>query len=145
MGNQVTANRNFARYLAVTEVNTALADGHFRKGRKLIPTLQLRRKLAHYMMENTIGGDTVDSGRPRRSTCNPSIVACTLLKVKKYEGSYDRKAKKFKKVKQEYQKQRCASFKTCNQWTRSFYKCTLGLFLCNGCFVKHKVEAVINA
>ena len=25
-------NRNFAWYLAVTEVNTALADGHFRKG-----------------------------------------------------------------------------------------------------------------
>ena len=26
-----------------------------------------------------------------------------------------------------------------------FCKCTLGLFLCNGCFVEHKVEAVINA
>ena len=32
-------NRNFAWYLAVTKVNTALADGHFRKGGKLIPTL----------------------------------------------------------------------------------------------------------
>ena len=91
-----------------------------------------------------LGGDTVDYGRPRRSTCTTSIVACTLLKVKKHEGSYDRKAKKFKKIKQEYQKQRCANFKTCNQWTRRFFKCTLGLFLCNGCFVEHKVEAVIN-
>ena len=43
-------DRNFAWYLAVTEVNRALADGHFRKGRKLIPTLQLRRKLSHEMM-----------------------------------------------------------------------------------------------
>ena len=112
--------RNFSWYLAVTKVNTALADGHFCKGGQLIPTLQFRRKLTHEMMENTIGVDTMDYGRPRRSTCNPAIVPCTLLKVKKHEGSYHQKAKKIKKFKQEYQKQRCANFKTCNQWTRSF-------------------------
>ena len=49
------------------------------------------------MTENDIGGDTVDSGRTRRSTYTPYIVACKLLKVKKHEGSYDRKAKKIKK------------------------------------------------
>ena len=32
-------DRKFAWYLAVTEVNTALADGHFRKGGQLIPNL----------------------------------------------------------------------------------------------------------
>ena len=62
-------------------------------------------------MENTIGVDNVDSGSPRRSTCTPAIVACTLMKVKKYEGGYNRKAKEFKKVNQEYQKQVCANFK----------------------------------
>ena len=110
-----------------------------------MPTLQLIRKLEHEMMEKNIGGGTVDSGMPRKTTGTPYIVACTLLKVKKHEGSYDRKGKKNQKVKQEYQKQRCANFKTCNKWTRSFYKFSLGLFLCNGLFVKHKVEAVINA
>ena len=78
-------------------MNTALADEHFRKGGKLISNLQYRRKLAHEMMDNNIGGDTVDSGRPRRTACTPYIFACTLLKVKKHEGSYDRKAKKSKK------------------------------------------------
>ena len=68
----------------------------------MIPTLQFRRKPAHEMTENNIGGDTVDSGRSIRTTCTPYIVACMLLKVKNHEGSYDRKAKKFKKVKQEY-------------------------------------------
>ena len=63
-------------------MDTALADGHFRKGGKVIPNLQFRRKLPHDMMENIIGGDTVDSGRPRRTTCTPYIVSCTLLKVK---------------------------------------------------------------
>ena len=90
-------NRNFVWYLTVTEVNTILADGHFRKGGKFIPNLQFRRKLAHEMMENTIGGETVDYGRPRGSAATPYIVACTLLKVKNHEGSYNRKAKKFKK------------------------------------------------
>ena len=36
-------DRSFAWYLAVTEVNKALADGHFHKGGKLIPTLKFRR------------------------------------------------------------------------------------------------------
>ena len=63
----------------------------------MIPTLQFLRKLAHEMMVTTIGVDTVNYGRPRRSTCTPNIVACTLLKVKKNEGRYDRKAKKLKK------------------------------------------------
>ena len=90
-------DRNFACYLAVTEVNTELADGHFRKGGRFIPTFQLRRKILHEMMENTIGVDTVNFGRPRRSTCTAAIVSCTLLKVKNHEGSYNIKAKKNKK------------------------------------------------
>ena len=74
-------------------MNTALADGHFRKGETLIPTLQFRRKLAHEMMDNNLRGDIVDYGRPIRSACTPSIVAFTLIKVKKHEGSNDKKEK----------------------------------------------------
>ena len=48
--NTIWTNRNFAWYLAVTEVNTALADGHFRKGGKLITTLHFHRKFAHEIM-----------------------------------------------------------------------------------------------
>ena len=49
------SDRKSAWYLAVTGVNTALADGHFHKGRKLIQTLKFRRKFAHEIMENSIG------------------------------------------------------------------------------------------
>ena len=80
-------------------MNTALADGHFRKGRKLIPTFQFRKKLAHEMMDNTIAVDTVDSGRMRRSTFTPDIVPFKLLKVKNHEGTYEKKGQKSKKVK----------------------------------------------
>ena len=73
-----------------------MADGHFHKYGKLIPTFQFRRKLVHDMMYNTIGVDTVDFGRPRRSTYTPAIVNYKLQKVKKYEGNYNKKAKKSK-------------------------------------------------
>ena len=77
----------------MTEVNTSLADGHFHKGGQLIPTLQFRRKLAHEMMDTTIGADTLDSGRPIRSSRTLAIVTCNLLKVKKHEGSYKKRQK----------------------------------------------------
>ena len=48
-------DRNFKWYLAVTEVNMALVDGHFCKGGKLTPTLKFHRKLTHYMMEKPSG------------------------------------------------------------------------------------------
>ena len=91
-------DRNFICYLDVTEVNTALADGHFCKGGKLVPTLQFHRKLAHDMIENTIGVDTVYSGRHRRSTCKPDIVPCKLQKVKKARRELQKKDKKIQKV-----------------------------------------------
>ena len=83
--------------MAVTEVNTALAYGHFCKGGKLIPTLQFRRKLVHEMMESTIGVETLDYGRLKRSRYTPTIVPCKFHKVKNHEGSYKKKAKKTKK------------------------------------------------
>ena len=86
-------DRNSAWYLAVTEVNTALADGHFRKDGKLIPNFQFRRKLEHEMMENTIGVDTVDYEMPKRSTWTSAIALCKLQKFKNNEGSYDKRQK----------------------------------------------------
>ena len=80
----------------MTEVNTALAYGHFCKGGKLITTLQFHRKLAHEMMESTIGVNNMDSGRLKRSTCTPDIVPCGIQKVKKHKGGYGKKAKKSK-------------------------------------------------
>ena len=78
----------------MTEVNTALADGHFRKDGQMIPTLQFPRTLVHEMMENTIGVDTVDYGSPMRSTCTPDIVPFKLLKVKIMKEATTKRQKK---------------------------------------------------
>ena len=77
-------------------MNTELSDGHINKGRKLIPNLQFCRKLAHEVMDNTIRVDTVDYGKPRRSTFTPDLVPCKLQKIKNHEGSYGKKAKRSK-------------------------------------------------
>ena len=77
-------------------MNTALADGRFLKGRKLIPTLQFRRKLAHEMTENTISVETMYYGRPGRSTRTSAIVIFKFKKVKNNEGGYDKKSKESK-------------------------------------------------
>ena len=77
--------------MAVTEANIALLDGNLRKGRQMIPTLQFCRKLAHEMMYNNIGMDTVDYGRTKRSSCTILIFPCRLMMVKNNEGSYDKK------------------------------------------------------
>ena len=96
-------------------------------------------------MENTIGVNTVYYGSPRRSTCTADIVYCTLLKVKKNEGSYDRKAKNSKKSNMNIKNRDAPSLKITTNGLEVFVTNTFGLFLCNGCFVEHKVEAVINA
>ena len=83
--------RNFTWYLAVTEVNTALAYGQFHKGGKFIPNFQFHRKFAHDIMENTIVVKIMDSVRSRRLTCTPTIVPCKLQKAKNHEGRYDKK------------------------------------------------------
>ena len=76
----------------MTEANTALSDGN----------LQFRRKIEHEMMENTIGVYTVDYVSSRKSKCTRAIVPFTIMKVKKHEGIHNKKAKKFKTVKQEH-------------------------------------------
>jgi hypothetical protein len=54
MGYQVLAGSQLFRYLAASEVNTALAAGHMQNDGNVTPTLEFRRALAKEMLENTI-------------------------------------------------------------------------------------------
>ena len=95
------------------------------------------------LCRTTLGGDAVDFLIPRRSTFIPSIVACTILKVKNYEGSYDRKAKKFKKVKQEYQKQICANFKIATNGLEVFFNTPWDSFCAMDVFSNKKLRLLL--
>jgi hypothetical protein len=61
-------HRNFAWYLAASEVNMALASGHLQNSGVLLPTLEFRGALAKECLENTTRMEEGDTGRPRRNT-----------------------------------------------------------------------------
>ena len=48
-------DRNFAWYLAVLEVNTDIASGHFKNDGVVQPSLDFWRGLATKCLENTVG------------------------------------------------------------------------------------------
>lgn len=137
------ADRNFAWYLAVSMVNANLAHGHFQNNGEVVPTLQFRRQLAQELLDNTIGREDMDhdeDGRPIRSCrMTRARVPCLLVTLKHYQGTYNAHKKKFHKVKQKYQKQRCLNYSVCYKTVRTYCNCTKGLFLCVGCFGNHKV------
>jgi hypothetical protein len=137
-------DRNFAWYLAASEVNAALASGHLQHGGNLLPSLEFRRALAKECLENTIGIDEGDIGRPRRHLAMPTRVECEMVTVKHFCGMWDSSSKKWKKTRQKYQKQRCSNHSNCNKMTRTYCKCTKGLFLCAGCFTDHKLDVLMN-
>jgi hypothetical protein len=138
-------DRNFAWYLAALEVNTALASGHMQKGGGvLLPTLEFRRALAKECMENTIGIEEGDIGRPIRQLTMPIPVQCQMITVKHFCGMWDSSGNKWKKTRQKYQKQRCTNHTICKKMTRAYCLCTKGLFLCATCFPDHKLEVLMN-
>ena len=48
-------------------------------------------------------------------------------------------SKKWSKVKQKYQEQRCMNYPEYKNRVRTFCICNRGVFLCNECFVEHKI------
>jgi len=129
-------DRNFAWFLAVTEVNANHARGYF--GGQTLPQLEYRRKLAWEMMNNTIGlevgGQQTEVGRNLRRRS----VEHQLVKLEKHRGAWNGAQKKFKKVKSQYQQQSCRNFTECRKQTRTYCKCSKGMFLCVQCFADHK-------
>ena len=138
-------DRNFAWYVAVTEVNAALVHGHMQNGGKIIPQLEFRRALAKEMLTNNVGRDPESPSRPMRSSRYPRKAECELVTIAHFSGAYDHAKKKFKKTKQKYQKFRCCNFKTCKKMTQTYCKCSLGAFVCVGCFANHRINKVVNS
>ena len=87
-------DRNFDWYLAASEVNADIAMGHFQNGGVLQPSLDFRRGLAKECLENTIGLDPGDIGRPQRGCTIPAGLECQLVSVSHYCGMWDGGSKK---------------------------------------------------
>ena len=90
----------------MTEVNTALASGHFQNGVDIMPTLAFRRQLEIHCMKNNIVTEPDDIVRPIRAFRGPQIVECKLKKVSNSCGKWLAREKN-KGYKHKYQKQHC--------------------------------------
>ena len=90
-------DRNFTWYLAVSEVNTDLASGQFQNYVVVKPSLYFWRDLAIECLENTIGFELGQNGRPKRTSRLPIHVPFDKSTVKHNGGMWDPSKKKGKK------------------------------------------------
>ena len=70
------------------EVITALASGNFQNGGNIMPTLDFWRHLAIQCMENTIGTEPGDIGRPMWAFRRPQTVKYNMEKVANYHRKW---------------------------------------------------------
>jgi hypothetical protein len=126
-------DRNFAWFLAVTEVNTNLARGYF--GGQTLPQLVFRKKLAWEMINYNLEGNAgeEDARMSLRSSRNHELIS-----LKPFQDRWCAKTKKFQMVKAKYQQQRCYNYATCKKQVRTYCRCSKGLFLCVECYGEHK-------
>jgi Transposase IS4 len=129
-------DRNFAWFLAVTEVNTNLARGYFGGGETL-SQLDFRKKLALEMMNSAMTTATVGEGDSSPRNLRLRKRKHDLISLKRFEGGWCAETKKFRRVKSPYQQQRCKNWKVCKKQVRAYCRCSPGLFLCIGCFAEH--------
>ena len=85
-GTNFLPDRNFAWYHALSEVNTALASGHFQNYGVVQLSLDFLRYLEIKCLENTIGVELGENGRPNRTYKLPTYVPCEKITVKNHGG-----------------------------------------------------------
>ena len=73
----------------VLEVNTALASGHFQNDGLVQPILDFQRALAIECLNNTIGAELGDNGRPNQTSKIPMYVPCEKITIKQHGGMWD--------------------------------------------------------
>ena len=81
-------DREFAWYLVVTELNTALASGHFQNDGVVKPSLDFWRALLIYCLDNTIGFELWDNVQPNRTYKIPIYFPCERITVKHHGGMW---------------------------------------------------------
>ena len=85
-GTKFWPNHNFAWYLAVSEVNTALVSGRFQNDGLVQPNLDFWVYLAIECLDNTIVIELGENGIPKRTSKIPIYVPCEKITVKHHVG-----------------------------------------------------------
>ena len=98
-------DHNLAWYLAVSEVNTALASVHFKNDGVLQPSTYFWRALEIECIENTIGFELGENGQPKTTSKIPIYAPSEKIIAKHHGGMWD-----LKKNQKNHQNQRCQNY-----------------------------------
>ena len=124
-------NRVFAFLLAVTEINTMLVMEMLR-GVKHPPTLEFRRRLSRELIYNPyIDQDEGDLRKSKRSLGEVTHTLLSIPRKKKFRGS------QLVPSKCNYPQVTCIGK---HRKTRSYCKCSPGVYRCSDCFAEHILE-----
>ena len=72
---------NFAWYLDVSEVNTAIASGHFKHYGLVQPSVEFQRALTIYCLDNTTSVELGDNLRSERACVMTKFIPCKQVTV----------------------------------------------------------------
>jgi hypothetical protein len=125
-------DRNFAHYIALSEVNTNLAWAYFR-GEDKEHQLRFRKQLAKEMLVNSlIDTSSVAKGKAKRKR----KVEHTLVTAPLFTGSWNSSEKRWNKVAAKYQQHTCSATR-CKRQIRTYCNCDKSTFFCTDHFVEH--------
>ena len=128
-------HRPFSFLLAISEVNTNLAEAYFTRKLAPRPQLEFRKLLAKDLINNKYLEDEQNKLNIRRSKRQATINTHSLLSLppsKKFRGS------KIIKAKSKYPQATCSGG---HRKVRTYCVCSPGILRCEQCFVLHCLEA----
>ena len=122
-----------AYFLALTEVNANYLQGYLVDRADVDPQLDFRHQLGWEMVDKRLDEETESGGfdRRRKIARRGNLGDHELMTAPKYCGKWLDDENKWRRVKHTYQKQICNNRSgDWNVFTRRYYRCTKGLFLC---------------
>ena len=128
-------HRPFSFLLAISEVNTNLAEAHFVRHAEARPQLQFRKLLAKDLIDNPYLAEEQSKLQLRRSKRQCTIHTHSLVSLppqKKFKGS------KIVRASSKYPQARCSGG---HRKVRTYCVCSPGILRCEQCFVLHCLEA----
>ena len=125
----------FTFLIALTKTNASLSHWYFTRQQQddCSQQLDVRQDLALQMLGNNLEGE--QNGMTTRGTCKKVERDHELVKAPERTGRW--LGDKWHKVKSKYLARKCS---VCKKDTRTYCKCTVGMFLCADCFVDHVIE-----
>ena len=133
-GTKFWPNRQYAFFLALSELNANLAKCRARRFDQPEAQLEYRRALAFEQMTNTIGIENLPRQVPQRA-CNTLITTHEHVRKPQYAGAWN--GREWSRIKKKYGQSQC---RICKKRCRAYCKCNKAVTMCRDCYIVHILE-----